>query len=202
MREINSKEVVGDFWLYVCHFKYIFLLMALVTLLLAAGLYYSESSADSAARLSADVRTQELVPLGTTEVHSKPTSALTVPKAQAAAGRMRRDSEYARELQQVSGTLSELKEHITADSRQLKMVEERLQSIATALQAAEMSRHITPSSALYDVCIAMLGLGDFGARTGCGRIIVVVAGWWGVLASGLITALLVAAAMNQYRRVS
>jgi|ERR1035441_6526204 hypothetical protein len=201
MAIINSTQVLTDFWSYVWHFKYFFLVLLLGALLLGVGLYFAEAPSDSVVWSVADPHGQNLNSPRGEDVSVLEAGTLGRSTAQPGnRARGRNSEEIAGELRQMSSALYALTGSLTDSSRRLKALEYRLQLMTSYLQAVNTSRRITPTSSLYYVSTAMLGLGDFGARTGVGRFIVVTAGWWGVLASGLVTALLVTAAMNQYRR--
>ena len=52
--------------------------------------------------------------------------------------------------------------------------------------------------AMYATLIAMLGQGDFGARSDGGRVIVVLAGCWGVFTFWLVTVVMMWAVNRAY----
>jgi hypothetical protein len=185
---------------YLWDFRGIHVLIILVTLCLAGLLYFAEGRLDPAVPPGgprSGAAEAARVVAGGGAVYVVAPSREFEPSRQELL-------EIRRELQQVFSALSRLDQDLAGGlartAERLRAVDDELRSLVEHWRRVDESRRVTPMRALYYTCIAMLGLGDFGARTDCGRTLVVVAGFWGVLVFGLVTALLVAAVMKQYER--
>ena len=200
---IDPNEFLWLFGSYMWDFRFIFVFICAGTFALAAALYCAEGAPPSGAVVTPRAVAEGK---GTSFADEKRSSVAANPPGTRAAGvsRATRDlQDVKHELEQVSQALSRLDQDVSeqhdAESERLKAVDDELRSITAYWRQVDESRRVTLAGALYYTFAAMLGLGDFGARTGWGKVVVALAGFWGVLVFGLIVALLVAAAMRQYK---
>ena len=188
---ITTRGLLELLWSYTWDFRWIYGCLAMGTLLLASLLYFAEATPQVRSGLAAADTGAGSAGGGSVALSRR------APRQSKSA-----EDRIVRELQDVTVAVSQLNHDISsridAESEHLRALDSRVASLADDLRRIDESRRVTPVKALYYTCIAMLGLGDFGARTTVGRAVVVIAGFWGVLLFGLVTALLVAAVMKQY----
>lgn len=110
--------------------------------------------------------------------------------------------EISQQLRELSSALARTNQNLSSqfatEAARIKAMDDHRQSVFMSWRQLDNSRRVGGANSLYYTWIAMLGLGDFGAQTPGGKIVVAVAGLWGVLAFGMLIALLVAAVKQYY----
>ena len=197
-------------WKFTCYlFRYMkvlwvfFIISALGTLALASLLLSFESRIDN--EFSLAVGSSGVGPIASSlekrEGAAKPSQRAAVP----ATGNTNANEQLRQireELHEISGVLSDMNRESSSqfhsEVSRLDALDSKLRALTTYWSRLEESRRMSFGYAMYATLIAMLGQGDFGARSDGGRVIVVLAGCWGVFTFWLVTVVMMWAVNRAY----